>query len=158
MLVLCCANLRQWLHRPDCPEIIWQFKLLFDKAFSHDHNAPTCRLMDRASYMHNGVVFSHCSTHLGNSLVMYYPLPTCSTPISGSIQTIDTSGSQVYFLSIIRPVFHKEHMILFINTPHFLPHSIALKWMMVLQIGFLHWSLWYLMLLSSYFHLIVLLF
>ncbi|KAF8224002.1 hypothetical protein L208DRAFT_1227679, partial [Tricholoma matsutake] len=64
---------------------------------------PTCQSMDLASYMHNGVVFSCCSTHLGNSLIMYYPSPTSSTPIAGSIQTTDTSGSQVYLFINCQP-------------------------------------------------------
>jgi hypothetical protein len=94
------ANLRRWLKRPDCPEVIRQFKCLFDKAFCSEQLSKQTMLLGRrdvAHYTHNGVIFSHCSTHLGNSLVLYYPLPLSSILVAGSIQAINTSGDQVYF-------------------------------------------------------------
>jgi hypothetical protein len=95
------ANLRQWLKWPECPEVIWQFKHLFDKAFSsnkhqNEDSASTTRRPDVAHLKHDGIIVSHCSTHLGNSLVLYYPSSSSSTPIAGSIQVIDTSGDQIY--------------------------------------------------------------
>lgn len=95
------ANLRRWLNRSDCPGIIRKFKDLFDKAFSHDNprscDAPISRRADIAYYAHNGVMFSRCTTHMGNSLVLYYPSDSSSVPIAGSIQKIDASGDQVHF-------------------------------------------------------------
>ena len=100
------ANLRRWLRRPNCPEVVRQFKVLFDKAFSSgtpDSSAnepePKSPLSDReqAHLSYNGVVFSRSSTHLGNSLVLYYPTLSSTDPIAGSVQTIQRSGGQVYF-------------------------------------------------------------
>lgn len=95
------ANLRQWLRRPECSEIVQQFKCLFDKAFSSknpsDRNIEqNARHSERAHYNHNGVVFSRASTHLGNSLILYYP-PLSTTAIVGSIQKIEASGEEAFF-------------------------------------------------------------
>jgi hypothetical protein len=100
------ANLRRWLNRPDCPEVIRQFRRLFNKAFSssnlQDENvnqdAPKSKQHEHAHHTYNGAVFSRSSTHLGNSLISYYPTPSSTTPIAGSIQKIMTSDDQVYFL------------------------------------------------------------
>jgi hypothetical protein len=99
------ANIRRWLKRPDCPEVIRQFKYLFQRAF--DPQISNDRIpgsdfykfeqREHAHYNYNGVNFSRSSTHLGNSLVLYYPLPSSTTPIAGSIQKIVTSGDQVNF-------------------------------------------------------------
>ncbi|RDB18859.1 hypothetical protein Hypma_014527 [Hypsizygus marmoreus] len=104
------AGLRRWLKRPDCPEVIRRFKGLFDKAFSqsvsadNDTAAETTILTsprEVAHYMYNGVNFSRSSTHLGNSLVLYYPSSLCMTPVAGSIEKIIISSSGVH-LSIKR--------------------------------------------------------
>jgi hypothetical protein len=100
------ANLRRWLRRPNCLEVVRQFKNLFDKAFSSgtansstNEPGPQSPLPDREQAHHscNGVIFSRSSTHLGNSLVLYYPTLSSVDPIAGSIQSIQCSGSQVYF-------------------------------------------------------------
>jgi hypothetical protein len=100
------ANLRRWLNWPQCPKIIQQFKWLFDIAFSpknqlHENvkgTTTTSKLLECAYYKHNGFIFSQSSMHLGNSLILYYPTPSSMRPVSGSIQKIDTSGDQVYFV------------------------------------------------------------
>ncbi|KJA16575.1 hypothetical protein HYPSUDRAFT_1064401 [Hypholoma sublateritium FD-334 SS-4] len=96
------ANLRRWLRRSDCPEVIRQFKVLFDKAFSsHIHADSEPRLnsgplpVEVAHYRHDGVNFSRAKTHMGNSLILYYPTPTSASPIAGSIQKITTSNQGV---------------------------------------------------------------
>lgn len=99
------ANLRRWLRRPDCPEVIRQFKALFDKALctdkvkqdSSDDDAAVWRLPEVAHFTHKGVTYSRASTHLGNSLISYYPCSVSSKPVIGSIQKISSSGKSVYF-------------------------------------------------------------
>jgi hypothetical protein len=94
--------LRRWLNRPDCPQIIKEFKSLFDKAFTvpKDPNlaafAPESRNLEHAHYSFNNVTFSRASTHLGNSLVLYHP-PDSDNPVVGSIQKIKTHGDSVAF-------------------------------------------------------------
>jgi hypothetical protein len=98
------ANLRRWLKRPDCPEVVRQFKRLFDQAFTPKkpqekvlQDSPKSKQLEHAYYTYNGVIFSRSSTHLGNSLVLFYPTPSSTTPVAGSIQKIETSGNQTYF-------------------------------------------------------------
>ncbi|KAF8166801.1 hypothetical protein K438DRAFT_2065086 [Mycena galopus ATCC 62051] len=96
------ANLRRHLSRPDCPELIKQFKVLFDLTFSphldrSSESLPNENGKDRAHYTHQGVNYLRASTHLGNSLVMYYPSSSAMSPIAGSIQRISAEGEQTYF-------------------------------------------------------------
>lgn len=102
------ANLRWWLHRDDCPEALRQFKLLFDEAFSrkpqkddrkYDHQRQT----EVAHITYNGVNYSRATTHLGNSLVLYYPSHKINTPIAGSIEKITVLGTVVQ-LSVRRQI------------------------------------------------------
>lgn len=102
------ANLRRWLRRPNCPEIIRQLKTLFDKAFSpvNEETAQTSTPIfnsphEVAHYTHNGFNFSRASTHLGNSLVLYYPSASSVRPVAGSIEKINVSSNGVQ-LSIRR--------------------------------------------------------
>jgi hypothetical protein len=48
-------------------------------------------------YSHDSVNFSQASTHLSNSLVLYYPTLSSTEPIAGSIQSIRLNGGQVNF-------------------------------------------------------------
>ncbi|KAE9390812.1 hypothetical protein BT96DRAFT_1001950 [Gymnopus androsaceus JB14] len=73
------ANLRRWLHRPDCPEAIRQLTLLFDKCFI-PVNAPKSsnefiqrKGTTQAYAKHNGVNFSPYITHKGNANIIYRP-------------------------------------------------------------------------------------
>jgi len=98
------ANLRRWLKHPQCPEVIRQFKHLFDVAFSSG-NQPyesamdtKSKLLECAYYKNNGFIFSRSSTHLGNSQILYYPTPSSTKPVAGSIQKIDASSDHVYFV------------------------------------------------------------
>ncbi|KAE9383777.1 hypothetical protein BT96DRAFT_960987 [Gymnopus androsaceus JB14] len=82
------ANLRRWLHRPDCPEAVRQIKVLFDKCFVPRKGA------FRAYAKHNGVNFSPHTTHKGNANIIYRP--TCSgTLLAGQIQRIENVGNTV---------------------------------------------------------------
>ncbi|KAJ7767496.1 hypothetical protein DFH07DRAFT_736799 [Mycena maculata] len=91
---LCGALLRRWLRRSDCPEIIQQFKAIFDRAFAPPSEAVDG---DRAQYMFNGTSFSRVSMHFGNSLVLYYPSASASMPIPGSIERIVSHGMETSF-------------------------------------------------------------
>lgn len=101
------ANLRWWLNRDDCPEALRQFKLLFDKAFSRKPQKDEKyhpRRTEVAHITYNGVNYSRATTHLGNSLVLYYARasPTAiNTPTAGSIEKIMVNGTVVQ-LSIRR--------------------------------------------------------
>ena len=109
------GRLKQWLGRPDCPAFLRECKALFDKAFrtkSEDCPCPTPssfgpvpqhlkaiirgpKIALRARYMGDGVVYSRCSTHIGNSLVVFYPGGNrSSSPVPGSIQYIITYTDQ----------------------------------------------------------------
>jgi hypothetical protein len=100
------ANIRWWLSREDCPEVIRQFKLFFDKAFSHSpqeerhthgaHHERREGMREVAHIQHDGVNFSRATTHLGNSLIRYYPSRTASAPVAGSIQKITVNGPDVW--------------------------------------------------------------
>ncbi|KAF9455317.1 hypothetical protein BDZ94DRAFT_1327639 [Collybia nuda] len=99
------ANLRRWLRRSDCPEIIRQFKNLFDKAFSSvspEETTPNIPLphvsREVAHYTHNGYNYSRASTHLGNSLVLYYPMASSVMPVAGSIEKMTVSAKGVQLL------------------------------------------------------------
>ncbi|KAJ7306722.1 hypothetical protein DFH08DRAFT_720715 [Mycena albidolilacea] len=97
------ATLRRWLRRPDCPEIIKQFKAIFDRAFGQRSKVvgtspPLVKDGDCAQYMYNGTSFSRASTHLGNSLVLYYPSSSASTPIAGSIERILSRREETSFI------------------------------------------------------------
>ena len=86
------ANLRRWLRRPDCPKVIRQFKALFEKGFpSYNHpqmHESSNRSGEPAHHVHAGVRYSKASTHLGNSIVIYYASADTTSPIVGSIQKI----------------------------------------------------------------------
>ena len=105
------AKLRHWLARPDCPEFLKECKVVFDKAFG---NARTTsdpetiiesafwpvpetlrsiisehKVALRAWHKYDDAFFCRSSTHVGNSLVLFYPDGDESeTPIPGSIEYI----------------------------------------------------------------------
>ena len=111
------GNLKRWLAKPDCPAVIKECKLLFDKIYSQkvpeDHSRdgmhiddvgttsntipinlrPLLALSQRqiithARVRHNGVIFATSKTHVGNSLVQFYPQGNRSTLVPGSIKYI----------------------------------------------------------------------
>ncbi|KAJ7680160.1 hypothetical protein B0H17DRAFT_943480, partial [Mycena rosella] len=97
------ATLRRWLRRPDCPEIIKQFKAFFDRAFTLRSEAvgtspPLVKDGDHTQFMFNGIHFSRAKTHLGNSLILYYPSSSASTPIPGRIERILSKGEETSFI------------------------------------------------------------
>ncbi len=52
---------------------------------------------EHAYHTHKGVSFSRVSTHLGGSMVLYYPTPSSTTLVAGSIQRIITEDKGVFF-------------------------------------------------------------
>ncbi len=112
------AKLKQWIARPDCPAFLKECKHYFDKAFStlpEDSNrigdstfsAILAELWDIipaglkvavcVRHLHNGIIFSHSKTHVGNSLIMYYPNGNRSNPpIPAEIENIVVGMDQRY--------------------------------------------------------------
>ena len=90
------ANIRWWLSQNDCPEVIRQFKIVFDKAFSpwlpRDSRDSSGEV---AHIVFDGVRYSRAATHLGNSLISYYPSKSSTVPVVGSIQKITTNNRNV---------------------------------------------------------------
>lgn len=105
------SKLRRWLSNSDRPEVVQICKEYFDKAFSppSDVHKPTtrissppvdvlddlCLLMGRrratlqAHVHYDGSTYSRSSTHLGNSLVRFYPKGNLmAKPVPGSIKYI----------------------------------------------------------------------
>ena len=111
------GNLKRWLAKPDCPAVIKECKLLFDKIYApkvpEDTNEgvmdtnhvntepktipedlrPLLGLSQRQAIMparlqHNGIIYATSKMHTGNSLVYFYPGGNRSTPVPGSIKYI----------------------------------------------------------------------
>lgn len=112
------SKLRAWLGRFDCPPAIKECKRLFEKAYPSSlgtgddpdmdedeaelktrQTIPSdiksfflvsdTRTVMRARLRRNGTIFSRPSTHVGNSLVMFYPNnDRLQSPIPGSIKYI----------------------------------------------------------------------
>jgi hypothetical protein len=96
------ANLRRWLTRKDCPEVIRQFKRLFDLAFSRQtmrelNDAVSGDDREKAHLSFNGVNFSRASTHLGNSLIIFRPNGE-NVAVAGSIEKIQVINNNVTFV------------------------------------------------------------
>ncbi|CAK5266451.1 unnamed protein product [Mycena citricolor] len=94
------ASIRRWLRRDDCPPVFHELKALFEKTFPSYNtpldSAPLANDGERAHYKRNGINFSRAKTHLGNSLVLYYPHKSRHA-IAGSIEVISMRGEDVTF-------------------------------------------------------------
>lgn len=121
------ANLKHWLARPDCPPFIEECKRVFDQAFGNtaedDKNLisqsafrpvpaflrgiiKSQKVALRARHHYDHVTFSRMSTHLGNSLIMFYPSGDHSNkPVPGSINYIvaQDGGEVVYVIRRQQP-------------------------------------------------------
>ncbi|KAF7335733.1 hypothetical protein MVEN_02229000 [Mycena venus] len=99
------ANLRRWLNRSDCPQVIREFKRLFDLAFTprdFGEETPPKNDQEHAHYNFKGVNYSRASTHLGNSLVLFYPLNSTQAT-AGSIEKITGAGTMIMVCGRILP-------------------------------------------------------
>ena len=106
------ARLKHWLSRPDQPRVLKQCKNVFDKAFGvlihpeldEDTIPPSAfgpvpdilrpivpdhKIALRAYHKFDNVTFSCCSTHVGNSLILFYPGGSrITSPVPGTIEYI----------------------------------------------------------------------
>ena len=111
------GNLKRWLAKPDCPNVIKECKLLFDKIYAPklsedgigeeamerdldfvriavpDDLRPLLGPLHRQAAMHarvrhNGIIYATSKMHTGNSLIQFYPQSNRSTLVSGSIKYI----------------------------------------------------------------------
>lgn len=122
------ANIRRWLHRPDCPEAIKQLKVLFDKSFVPANTTPqTEEFVEmkgtyRAYARFDGVNFSGVDTHAGNANIFYRPSPN-QTPVAGQIQRIENkpTPNRTILLLHVRPYkkLPKHLYDPFLRYPHF---------------------------------------
>ncbi|KAE9384265.1 hypothetical protein BT96DRAFT_781174, partial [Gymnopus androsaceus JB14] len=103
------ANLRRWLNRKDCPELVRALKDLFNKSFKSAQQQlsgqeepqahSSFSSSDCAHYTYKGVNYSRAQTHLGNSLVRYYPSPSSNQAAVGSIQQINIQqGHPIFYV------------------------------------------------------------
>ena len=119
------AKLRSWLSRSDCPPVIRECKVLFDRAYQtpgsiggddDDGAAPAdnlpksnvprdlraligqCTAVLRAQLHAHGVYYCRSSTHIGNSLILFYPSGNYTlSPVPGSIKYIYESNRSWHF-------------------------------------------------------------
>ena len=162
------SSLRRWLARDDCPPIIKACKTLFDKAFASKSadmtnnntgdsnpsalpvslpddlratsNLLKAVMLSRCKY--RGVFLSRASTHLGNSLVHFYPRGDLkSNLVPGCIQYIYQNASMTY-LAIRRHRDLKDEVIdPFSRYPHFpakLYSSSLSPTLEIVQVGWVH--------------------
>lgn len=134
------SRLRRWLARPDCPLAIRECKILFDRVF-----APTMQesiigpdplinsvpedlrsivsdspISFRSNFRYDRHIYSRYQTHLGNSLIHFYPNGSRRlSPIPGSIKYIFHQDGKVSFAvhrhlpapsNVIDPFRHYPHV------------------------------------------------
>ncbi|KAF7368203.1 hypothetical protein MVEN_00139900 [Mycena venus] len=101
------VNLRRWINRKDCPELLRQFHRLYSMFIANKKGSrkdPELNIgsnsKERAYYEYEGMQFSRASTHLGNSLVSF--LDPNGVAVFGSIEKIEMiNPDKVQF--VIRP-------------------------------------------------------
>lgn len=137
------SRLRQWINRPDCPAILKECKLLFDKAFGNDvSKADSDKPADsayittpailrplvkspkvalRAQFNLNETAYCRSTTHVGNSLVMFYPKGDKSQePIPGSIEHIIFEPNRKVTLTVRRQLPTLPGFVdPYVEWPHF---------------------------------------
>jgi len=133
------GRLKQWLGQPDSPAFLRECKALFDKVFGErsdnlpaasafgpvpDHLKPVIRgtqIALRATHIVNGVIYSRSSTHIGNSLIVFYPggnRSSCAVP--GSIQHIMFYSNNVVVFVVQRQVSAPPSQLdPYADYPHF---------------------------------------
>ncbi|KAG1836959.1 hypothetical protein DFJ58DRAFT_615406, partial [Suillus subalutaceus] len=83
--------LKHWLNRPSCPPVFRDVKSLFDRFVSPTVDAiieDSLRAVLHARVTYKGSIYTRESTHVGNSLVLYYPDGVMHTQIPGTIRYI----------------------------------------------------------------------
>jgi hypothetical protein len=138
------SNLRRWLRRPGCPEAIRELKRLFDKTFPPLFPAPETggdrTRTDAAHYTVDGhfgkVNYSRRSTHVGNSVILYYPSPDSPYFVAGEIQKIDLVDGKPTFTvkrhsplpeNVYDPFRRYPHFPARCYSPNFTTHADTVK-------------------------------
>ncbi|KAG2151505.1 hypothetical protein DEU56DRAFT_727980, partial [Suillus clintonianus] len=65
--------LKYWLNRPSCPPVFREVKSLFDRLVSPSIDANPISFGGQSCMLAHFTVYTRDSTHVGNSLVLYYP-------------------------------------------------------------------------------------
>jgi hypothetical protein len=116
------GNLKRWLAKPDCPAVIKECKILFDKIYAPkvpeentgegdmvtDHVNTEAKTIPEdlrpllgpsqrqaimpARLRHNSIIYATSKTHTGNSLVYFYPGGNRSTLVPASNIYIKTKA------------------------------------------------------------------
>ncbi|KIN97480.1 hypothetical protein M404DRAFT_160305, partial [Pisolithus tinctorius Marx 270] len=128
--------LHVWLSCTDCPPTIHECKILLNWAYQQDNAcdfntdsliSPQANNLGMMNVPHNlwdtGVYYSRSSSHVGNSLILFYPGGNQSfPPVPRSIKYIYQSGDTFIF-AVQRQcpltVGKKESMDPFTQYPHF---------------------------------------
>ncbi len=141
------TSLRKWIARPDCPQFLRECQAVFNKTFGggrlnpnlsdddlpQSAFAPTPRELQhlisdnsvalRARHHYDDVIFSRASTHVGNSLILFYPTgDSAGDPIPGTIEFIIVKHSKEVVYAV------RTQMPASANTPdpfRFYPHFPA---------------------------------
>lgn len=140
------AKLKYWLNRPSCPPVFREVKWLFDKFVSPSINANPSdgcqghpmastikevipedlrqliqlrRAVLHARTFHEGSIYTRDSTHVGNSLILYYPDGLRNVqPIPGTIKYIFETERGVCF-AMQHHLPSDSHSDPFRHYPHF---------------------------------------
>jgi hypothetical protein len=150
------GKLKRWLARVDCPPVIKECKILFDKAYApkvpdygivvddggdgifvepmiadeppHPRTVPDelrplagkATAIMRARLRHRGIIYANSSTHLGNSLVQFYPCGDRSKlPVPGCIKYIFEHDGKMAFAVQRQLDAHHNIVNPFQHYPHF---------------------------------------
>jgi hypothetical protein len=131
------SRLRAWLAKPDCPPAIRECQRLFNRLFSshlddlpvEDAHFPEVHGMHgmhktSRRFKYDGVNYATSSTHIGNSLILFYPNGDRSqSPVPASITNIFITEEMVTFV-VFR---HLQASSGTVDPFHFFPDlSIAL--------------------------------
>ncbi|KAG2135317.1 hypothetical protein DEU56DRAFT_737983, partial [Suillus clintonianus] len=119
------AKLKYWLNRPSCPPVFREVKWLFDRFISPSINANPSDLIQvrravlHARILHEGSTYTRDSTHVGNSLILYYPGGLRSVePTPGTIKYIFETERGVCF-AVRHHLPSHSHSDPFRHYPHF---------------------------------------
>ncbi|KAF8953884.1 hypothetical protein BDZ97DRAFT_1678653 [Flammula alnicola] len=138
------GKLKRWLARPDCPPFLKACKAAFDKAFGQEREQDTWQNDDvalRARHRFDNVFFSHASTHVGNSLILYYPDGDYgATPLPGSIEYIVVTKNKGVVYAVRRQLPAPSGSLdPFRFYPHFLAKTYSTTLSTDLQIIYPEW-------------------
>ncbi|KAG0691825.1 hypothetical protein DFH29DRAFT_818839, partial [Suillus ampliporus] len=111
--------LKYWLNRPSCPPMFREVKSLFDRFVSPSIDANPISAVLHARTLYEGSVYTHDSTHVDNSLVLYYPGGIRNVqPTPGIIKYIFETKGVVGF-TMRRHLPQYSHPDPFHHYPHF---------------------------------------